>query len=170
MIEVLITAIKKGHIIITYCKLTSKGMKRFPFFNWPNHHTPIVQSSLTAALNVDSPTVAFSESFSKNQSCCIGRIILLHLLKKKQKPTFLKHQFGYQNCRCGTYHSMKAMFHGHLKILEIYAEICLQWWWGVHLKYSLQKKKKLKIKGIQFTFWWATHSVCIRYKSSIRMV
>lgn len=120
-------------------------MKRFPFFNWPNHHTPIVQSSLSAALNVDSPTALFSESFSKNWFCCTGRIIPLHLFKKTktQNPTFLKHQFGHQNCRCGTYHSVKALACGHLKILQFYAEICLQWWRGacVHLKYSLQKKK-----------------------------
>lgn len=32
VIEVLGTAIKRGHMIITYCQLTSKGMKRFPFF------------------------------------------------------------------------------------------------------------------------------------------
>lgn len=113
MIEVLITAIRKGHIIITYCKLTSKGMKRFPFFQLTNHHTPIVQSSLSAALHVDSPVVALSESFSKNWFCCTGRVILLHLLKIS--PTFLKHQFSRQNCRCGTYHSVKAMAYGHLE-------------------------------------------------------
>lgn len=147
-------------------------MKRFPFFNWPNHHTPIVQSSLSAALNVDSPTVAFSESFSKNQSCCTGRIILLHLFKKrKKKPTFLKHQFGYQNRRCGTYHSMKAMSHSHLKMLEIYAEICLQWWWGacVHLKYSLQKKFKNKRNTVYILMGYpqCLHKIQKRYSDGL---
>lgn len=42
---------------------------------------------------------------------------------------------------------------------------------GVHVLIwnILSEIKKIKNKGIQFTFWWATHSVCIRYKSSTRI-
>lgn len=36
--------------------------------------------------------------------------------------------------------------------------------------FSQKKKLKTKIKETQFTFWWVTHSVCIRYKSFVRRV
>lgn len=75
-----------------------------------------MQSSLSAALNVDSPDVALSESFSKKiDFVALEELFCYISLKKNNTPTFLKHQFSRQNCRCGTYHSMKAMACGHLE-------------------------------------------------------
>lgn len=126
MIEVLVTAIRKGHIIITYWKLTSKGMKRFPFFFFSTD--PTVMPRWYGAPSPSPRTVTARPLPSRSRLAKIDFVALEELfcyisLKKKQ-PTFLKHQFGYQNCRCGTYHSRKAMAHGHLKPREIYAEIC----------------------------------------------
>lgn len=154
VIEVLRTAIKKGHMIITYCQLTSKGMKRFPFFQLTQTLYPNSARFPLCCFECSQPKC--SQSPLQKLSCCTKRIILLHFFFFffNKNPAFLKHQFGYQNCRCSTYHSMKAMAHGHLKVLQIYAEICLPCWWGacVCWKYSLPKEvKKKKMKGTKLT-------------------